>query len=34
MIARVWRGATAAGDGEAYARYMSSTGARIVYWPM
>ena len=26
MIARVWRGATAAEDGEAYARYMSSTG--------
>jgi heme-degrading monooxygenase HmoA len=26
MIERVWRGATSAEDGEAYARYMGSTG--------
>ena len=28
MIARVWRGATRAEDGEAYAAYMEETGMR------
>jgi heme-degrading monooxygenase HmoA len=28
MIARIWRGATEARDGDAYARYLDETGVR------
>ena len=28
MIARIWRGAVARADGDAYARYMNETGVR------